>query len=114
MKAIFGMFVSCVLVSSNLYAEKLLLTGRIGSSTKQVVNAPSGSQQLQIQWMEEEGKEVEKGKFVSVPPDVKTKVALSAYLLKLGYTDGDAEFTKIKFNITKLFKQLKGFFYNII
>ena len=64
MKAIFGMLVSCLLVSSNVYAEKLLLTGRIGSSTKQVVNAPSGSSQLQIQWMEEEGKAVEKGNTV--------------------------------------------------
>jgi hypothetical protein len=48
----------------NAYAEKLLLTGQIGSSSKQVVNAPTGSQQFQIQWMEEEGKIVEKGKTV--------------------------------------------------
>jgi hypothetical protein len=47
-----------------VFADKLLLTGQIGSSTKQVVNAPTGSRQLQIQWMEEEGKIVEKGKTV--------------------------------------------------
>lgn len=66
MKALLGMVISCVLISTNIYADKLLLTGQIGSSTKHVVNAPSGSQRLQIQWMEEEGKIVEKGKPVVV------------------------------------------------
>jgi hypothetical protein len=51
-------------MSINVYAEKLLLTGQIGSSSKQVVNAPTGSQQFQIQWMEEEGKIVEQGETV--------------------------------------------------
>jgi len=40
----------------------LLLTGQISSSAKQIVNAPQASRwQLQIQWMEEEGKIVEQG-----------------------------------------------------
>jgi hypothetical protein len=64
MKALFGLIICCALISTNTFAEKLLLTGQIGSSTKQVVNAPTGSRQLQIQWMEEEGKIVEKGKTV--------------------------------------------------
>jgi hypothetical protein len=64
MKAIFVIIICYALISTNAYADKLLLTGQIGSSTKQVVNAPSGSRQLQIQWMEEEGKIVEKGKTV--------------------------------------------------
>ena len=64
MKIIFSIIISCALISMNAYAEKLLLTGQIGSSSKQVVNAPTGSQQFQIQWMEEEGKIVEKGKTV--------------------------------------------------
>ena len=61
---IFGMMVTCVLISTKVHAEKLLLTGQIGSSAKQVVNAPTGSRQLQIQWMEEEGKTAEKGETV--------------------------------------------------
>ena len=64
MKALLGITIWCVLISTNVFADKLLLTGQIGSSTKQVVNAPTGSRQLQIQWMEEEGKIVEKGKTV--------------------------------------------------
>ena len=69
MKAIFGMVIfgmmfTCVLISTKVHAEKLLLTGQIGSSAKQVVNAPTGSRQLQIQWMEEEGKIVEQGETV--------------------------------------------------
>lgn len=47
--------------------NKLILTGQISSSAKQVVNAPQGSRwQIQIQWMEEEGKIVEKGQPVVV------------------------------------------------
>ena len=64
MRAIFGIIICCALISMNAYAEKLLLTGQIGSSSKQVVNAPTGSRQLQIQWMEEEGKIVEQGETV--------------------------------------------------
>jgi hypothetical protein len=64
MKALFSMIISCALISTNAFADKLLLTGQIGSSSKQVVNAPTGSRQLQIQWMEEEGKIVEQGETV--------------------------------------------------
>ena len=64
MKVLFGIIISCALMSINVYAEKLLLTGQIGSSSKQVINAPTGSQQFQIQWMEEEGKIVEQGETV--------------------------------------------------
>lgn len=49
------------------HAKNLVLTGQVSSSAKQVVNAPQGSRwQIQIQWMEEEGKIVEKGKPVVV------------------------------------------------
>ncbi|MFT4807340.1 MAG: hypothetical protein ACI9LX_000657 [Paraglaciecola sp.] len=64
MKTLFSMIISCALISTNAFADKLLLTGQIGSSSKQVVNAPTGSRQLQIQWMEEEGKIVEQGETV--------------------------------------------------
>lgn len=48
-------------------AEELVLTGQISSSAKQVVNAPQASRwQIQIQWMEEEGKVVQKGQPVVV------------------------------------------------
>ena len=64
MKALLGLIMCCALISTNTFADKLLLTGQIASSTKQVVSAPSGSGQLQIQWMEEEGKIVEQGETV--------------------------------------------------
>ena len=42
--------------------EMLLLTGKVSSAQKQVVTAPKTSRwQIQIQWMEDEGKVVEKG-----------------------------------------------------
>lgn len=48
-------------------AEELILTGQISSSAKHIVNAPQGSRwQVQIQWMEDEGKIVEKGKSVVI------------------------------------------------
>jgi multidrug efflux pump subunit AcrA (membrane-fusion protein) len=47
--------------------EELILTGQISSSAKHIVNAPQGSRwQIQIQWMEDEGKIVEKGKSVVI------------------------------------------------
>lgn len=50
-----------------LVADVVLLTGQVSSSAKQIVNAPQGSRwQVQIQWMEEEGKIVEKGNPVVV------------------------------------------------
>lgn len=55
----------CLLLSAPVQAEdnELILTGQISSSAKQIVNAPQGSRwQLQIQWMEQEGKIVEQGK----------------------------------------------------
>ncbi|MFC3092595.1 HlyD family efflux transporter periplasmic adaptor subunit [Alteromonas sediminis] len=56
-----------LLVSLNTQAEELLLTGSISSSAKQVVVAPQASRwQIQIQWMEEEGKIVQKGEPVVV------------------------------------------------
>ena len=64
MNLISSMIIWGVLISTNTFAETLLLTGQIGSSAKQVVNAPTGSRQLQIQWMEEEGKIVEQGETV--------------------------------------------------
>ena len=47
--------------------QSLLLSGQISSAQKQVVKAPQGSRwQIQIQWMEDEGKIVEKGSPVVV------------------------------------------------
>ncbi len=48
-------------------ANDLILTGQVSSSAKQVVSAPQGSRwQIQIQWMEDEGKIVEAGQPVVV------------------------------------------------
>lgn len=62
--------VGCFLVTGTVTAQEqtnLLLSGQISSSQKQVVNAPQGSRwQMQIQWMEDEGKIVEKGNPVVV------------------------------------------------
>ncbi|WP_395341065.1 HlyD family secretion protein [Ningiella sp. W23] len=45
-----------------LNAKELMLTGQISSSAKQIVSAPQASRwQIQIQWMEEEGKVVQAG-----------------------------------------------------
>ncbi len=56
-----------LLSAGTAFAADLVLTGSIGSSAKQVVVAPQGSRwQIQIQWMEEEGKVVEKGQPVVV------------------------------------------------
>lgn len=62
--------VGCFLATGTVTAQEqanLLLSGQISSSQKQVVNAPQGSRwQMQIQWMEDEGKIVEKGNPVVV------------------------------------------------
>lgn len=48
-------------------AQELVLTGQVSSSAKQIVNAPQASSwQIQIQWMEDEGKIVQKGEPVVV------------------------------------------------
>lgn len=48
-------------------ASEVVLTGSVSSSAKQIVNAPQGSRwQIQIQWMEEEGKIVQQGEPVVV------------------------------------------------
>lgn len=50
-----------------LMAELLVLTGKISSAKKQVVTAPKTSRwQIQIQWMEEEGKVVNEGDTIVV------------------------------------------------
>ncbi|MFC3123358.1 HlyD family secretion protein [Agaribacter flavus] len=49
-------------ISELARADELILTGNISSSAKQIVSAPQGSRwQIQIQWMEQEGKIVQKG-----------------------------------------------------
>lgn len=62
------LFLASVLNLANAQQQApLLLTGQVSSSAKHVVNAPQGSRwQIQIQWMEEEGKIVEQGKPVVV------------------------------------------------
>jgi hypothetical protein len=60
--------VGVVLLTADASAgEELVLTGQISSSAKQIVNAPQGSSwQVQVQWMEDEGKIVQKGESVVV------------------------------------------------
>ncbi len=56
-----------LLFSVHSDARDLVLTGQISSSAKQIVNAPQSSRwQIQIQWMEDEGKIVQKGQAVVV------------------------------------------------
>lgn len=57
------------LVPSYVAAQQptLLLTGKLGSAQKQIVTSPRSSRwNIQIQWLEEEGKVVEKGDLVAV------------------------------------------------
>lgn len=61
------LLVLALITTSVLARNDLILTGQVSSSEKQIVNAPQGSRwQLQIQWMEQEGKIVEQGKPVVV------------------------------------------------
>lgn len=47
---------------ANTQAEELVLTGKVSSAKKQIVTAPRTTRwQIQIQWMEEEGKVVNQG-----------------------------------------------------
>jgi multidrug resistance efflux pump len=57
-----------LLGSANMsFSSELLLTGKVSSSAKQVVNAPQSSRwQIQIQWMEEEGEIVNEGDVIAV------------------------------------------------
>lgn len=75
MKSFFGNFLFVkalittllMLLATFSISEELVLTGQISSSAKQIVNAPQGSRwQVQIQWMEDEGKIVKKGSSVVV------------------------------------------------
>lgn len=51
-----------LLMDSPSRAESLLLTGKVGSAKKQVVTAPKTDRwQIQVQWLEEEGKVVNAG-----------------------------------------------------
>jgi multidrug resistance efflux pump len=96
MKAIFGMIIASALISTHAYAEKLLLTGQIGSSAKQIVNAPTGSRQLQIQWMEEEGKIVEQGETVVLFDGASPQAQLIANEENLGRLLLEFEELKVK------------------
>jgi multidrug resistance efflux pump len=59
--------------------NSLVLTGQISSSAKHVVNAPQGSRwQIQIQWMEDEGKIVEAGQTVVVFDGASEQTQLTA------------------------------------
>lgn len=83
-------FLSMLLLSSlispgmAIAQQMLLLTGKISSSEKQVVTAPRSSRwNVQIQWMEEEGKVVEKGDLVAVFDGSLIQSQLEANLEKL-------------------------------
>lgn len=61
-KSTLGLSLTLVLSGVSHADEMLLLTGKIGSAEKQIVTAPKTSRwQIQIQWMEEEGKVVKQG-----------------------------------------------------
>lgn len=64
MKVPLTVFLVTVLTASGLSASDntMLLTGKISSSQKQIITAPRGDRwNIQIQWMEEEGKVAQKG-----------------------------------------------------
>lgn len=68
---IFRLLIACLLLSlsclANAATSKMLLTGKISSAQKQNVTAPRSSRwQIQIQWLEEEGKVVEQGDMIAV------------------------------------------------
>jgi HlyD family secretion protein len=60
--------VICLFLMSALsHADPLILSGKVSSSAKQTVVAPRGSSwNIQLQWMEEEGKVVQQGDLVVV------------------------------------------------
>ena len=61
---VLALFISSII---SLSAKEVVLTGQVSSSAKQIVNAPQASRwQIQIQWMEEEGKVVNKGQPIVV------------------------------------------------
>lgn len=69
MKAVlmFSSVIGLILMSSLSYANPLILSGKVSSSAKQTVVAPRGSSwNIQLQWMEEEGKVVQQGDLVVV------------------------------------------------
>lgn len=64
-KYVFNMI--ALVLPFQLMAEPLVLTGKVSSAKKQVVTAPQTSRwQIQIQWMEEEGKVVNSGDTIVV------------------------------------------------
>lgn len=66
MKTTYLVLLLC-LISTGVCAEPLLLTGKVSSAQKQLVTAPKSNRwQIQIQWMEDEGKVVEKGDLIAV------------------------------------------------
>ena len=72
MRVITFFIISCVwMCMRSPYAlaqsPPLLLTGKVGSAQKQVVTSPRSSRwNIQIQWLEEEGKVVKKGDLIAV------------------------------------------------
>lgn len=61
-----AIFISLQSASMSYAEEPLLLTGKIASANKQIVTAPKNSRwNIQIQWLEEEGKVVEQGDLIA-------------------------------------------------
>lgn len=75
----------------------LILTGKISSAQKQIVTAPKSSRwQVQIQWLEEEGKVVNKGDLIAVfdGSDIQSQLELNrekAETLELELTQSEME-----------------------
>lgn len=83
-----------------VYAQgqsSLILTGKISSAQKQIVTAPKSSRwQVQIQWLEDEGKVVNKGDLIAVfdGSDIQSQLELNrekAETLELELTQSEME-----------------------
>jgi multidrug efflux pump subunit AcrA (membrane-fusion protein) len=96
-KPIALLFVFLLLPFYGYGKSPLLLTGKISSAQKQVVTAPKSSRwQVQIQWLEDEGKVVNKGDLIAVfdGSDIQSQLELNrerAETLELELTQSEME-----------------------
>lgn len=83
-----------------LAQSPLLLTGKISSAQKQIVTAPKSSRwQIQIQWLEDEGKVVNQGDLIAVfdGSDIQSQLELNierAETLELELTQSEMELSQ--------------------
>ncbi|MFA3792448.1 HlyD family secretion protein [Aliiglaciecola sp. SL4] len=100
-----------ILLSFNHFAlasgESLLLTGKISSAKKQVVTAPRGrTWNIQIQWLEEEGKVVEAGDLIAVFDGslIQSQLEANEEILETE----QLELTQIKMELEQGYLEAKG------